>query len=281
MVIVKLTGGIGNQMFEYTFGEQLRYLGYDVKYDISELQEYKVHAGYELENVFNLRLNYARDYELKKYKLTLWNRLLRKLNAHNSWIVQQDFSYNMKYLQLNRKETLYLDGYWQSEKYFKNIVDKVRQKFIFPELDIKNKEYLNTIQNANSVSIHVRRGDYVNHPLHGGICDLAYYQRAIEYIKQKVNNPLFVIFSNDIEWCKSNLQLENSLYIADNSGDNSYKDMQLMSYCQHNIIANSSFSWWGAWLNNHEQKLVIAPSKWFNDPNYNTKDVIPASWYQI
>ena len=281
MVIIKLMGGIGNQMFEYAFGAQLHALGYKVKYDISELEQYKIHSGYELEKVFNLKLEYASEIELRKYKLTIFNRILRKLNLHNSWIVQRDFAFNIRYLRLKINKICYLDGYWQSEKYFSSITEIIRNKFTFPSLDERNKIYLADIQNTESVSIHVRRGDYVNHSLHGGICDLDYYQKAIEYIKQKVKDPFFVIFSNDIEWCKQNLSIDNSVYITDNSGDNSYKDMQLMSLCNHNIIANSSFSWWGAWLNQNPQKIIIAPSKCFNGTSYDTTDVIPVSWHQI
>ena len=275
-------GGIGNQIFEYTFGEQLRYLGHKVKYDISELQQYKIHAGYELENVFNLKLNYANDVELSKYRLTLWNRILRRLNLHLSWVMQRDFAFNTKYLQLNKNKTLYLDGYWQSEKYFQDVASSIREKLIFPELDVKNKEYLDAIQNVMSVSIHVRRGDYVNHFLHGGICDLAYYQKAIAYIREKVANPHFFVFSNDLDWCKDNLPLNSNVtYVDFNTGENSFRDMQLMSLCKHNIIANSSFSWWGAWLNVNPDKTVIAPSRWFNSVKYDTADVIPDSWYKI
>ncbi len=124
-------------------------------------------------------------------------------------------------------------------------------------------------------------GDYVNHPIHGGICTMDYYQQAIDIMKSKIVNPKFFIFSNDIEWCHSHLKLADAVYITGNKGENSYRDMQLMSMCKHNIIANSSFSWWGAWLNNNPDKIVIAPAKWFNDPKINTRDLIPDDWIKI
>ena len=131
-----------------------------------------------------------------------------------------------------------------------------------------------------SVGIHVRRGDYLNIPLYSGICDLPYYTRAIEYIKSKSKNPKFYIFSNDMEWCKINLPVENAVFVEANTGINSIFDMILLSSCKYNIIANSSFSWWGAWLNKNK-KAVIAPTKWYNNKKRDAAVELSADWIRI
>ena len=140
------------------------------------------------------------------------------------------------------------------------------------------------IRQHKSVSIHVRRGDYVNHPLFGGICDKAYYQRAITYIQEKTDCDYYIIFSNDIKWCEENLSAllmgKNVVFVNWNKGKDSYQDMYLMSRCNYNIIANSSFSWWGAWLNNNPEKIVVAPKIWMKVLD-NDFDIIPTSWIRI
>lgn len=176
----------------------------------------------------------------------------------------------------------YYDGYWQSEKYFDNCIANIRDAFKFPKLDSINQNLIEKLNGKISVSIHIRRGDYLKDPLFRGLTDIDYYNRAIQYILNVVNVDCFVIFSNDIEWCKQNIaQLTNleCVFVNWNKGVNSFRDMQLMSLCKHNIIANSSFSWWGAWLNNNPEKIVITPLKWINR-EYKT-DIIPSSWIKI
>lgn len=166
---------------------------------------------------------------------------------------------------LNLDEDYYLDGYWQDLRYFEE-EHKVKDYFKFRELDSRNKKICGQIKNHNSISIHIRRGDYVKNSLYEGICTLDYYKKAIDYIKKRVEEPHFYVFSNDIRWSRENIGLkENEVdYIDWNVDVDSYKDMQLMSYCKHNIIANSSFSWWGAFLNRNSKKIVISPKIWNN-----------------
>lgn len=143
------------------------------------------------------------------------------------------------------------------------------------------------IINSNSISLHVRRGDYENNSsakrLHGGICTLNYYKQAIELVASRIKNPVFFIFSNDLKWARENLELEKykQVLVNLNKGNNSYKDMYLMSKCKHNIIANSSFSWWGAWLNANPKKIVICPKRWYNNKRLDSKDIVPESWIRI
>ena len=154
-----------------------------------------------------------------------------------------------------------------------------------PEIDEENQKVLDKIKSTNSISLHIRRGDYVIKKRYQEVyaeCTLDYYKRGVEEITKRYENPTLFIFSDDPDWVKANLKLDyESVYVDINSGEKSYADMRLMSSCNHNVIANSSFSWWGAWLNNNPEKIVIAPEKWFKDDSINQKDVIPESWIRI
>ena len=278
MLIVNCIGGLGNQMFQYAYYTELRLQYTDVYFDVSGFSNYKLHNGYELGRVFGISPNIIDPEIVAIYKKKSAG-LLSKFRCQKFVVLQKDFGFNNRYLRL--KNSCFLDGYWQSEQYFANCTKKLYHDFAFPQLDKLNLSIAKSILDLNSISIHIRRGDYVNHPMHGEICTLDYYMQAIDIIKAKVQNPVFYVFSNDIDWCKNNLYLDNATYVCGNDGYNSYKDMHLMSLCKHNIIANSSFSWWGAWLNKNSSKVVIAPKKWFNDKKINIKDLIPDSWIKI
>lgn len=274
MRIVKLIGGLGNQMFQYAFYLSLQenFKNEDILIDLSNFSTYKLHNGFEINRVFGIKINQA-DYALvKKYswnrKNYYFSRLLRKLlpNKKTEYIELDEFVFDSNIFITDK---VYFEGYWQNENYFANLKENVRSSFKFPEItDSLNLKTLDLIKKRNSVSIHIRRGDYLNHNLYRGICDLEYYTKAIKYIYKYVDSPSFFIFSNDIEWCKLNLiNLFNDNdyeFVAQNKGETSFIDMHLMSLCKHNIIANSSFSWWGTWLNNNPTKITIAPQKWLN-----------------
>lgn len=285
MQIIWCSGGLGNQMFQYAFYRRLQLDGKSVTLDISGFNDYGLHNGFELDKIFPVKINLADEVRVNNIKqkishLSLLKKIWWKVFTNfRPVIVQKNFGYSSRLSNLQGLK--YLEGYWQSEKYFGTHSDTIRNDFKFPLLDIKNKDYADKISQVEAVSIHIRMGDYVNHPLHGGICTLEYYKKALSLIEEKVESPLFFIFSNDIEWCQNNLKLDKAIYVTGNEGKNSFRDMQLMSMCKHNIIANSSFSWWGAWLNNNPDKVVVAPSKWFNDKTINTKDLLPDSWIQI
>lgn len=279
-LIVWCLGGLGNQMFQYAFYRAFELRGAEVYLDISNFESYSLHNGYELDRVFGIEARIAKKEAILKIKGGLINKILDKLYIRKKVTIQDGIGFNAKYLTRCYKND-YLLGYWQSENFFAEFKTQIRNDFIFPRIDNKNSNILEQIKRYNSISIHVRMGDYVDHPIHGGICTVEYYLKAIKLICSLVYNPQFFIFSNDIEWCKNNLNLENAFYVSGNDSEESFRDMQLMSLCQHNIIANSSFSWWGAWLNNNQNKIVIAPQKWFNDPKINTKDLIPDGWYKI
>lgn len=285
-IIVRCLGGLGNQMFQYAFYRRLQLENKNVFLDISGFKDYSLHYGFELNRVFKINVDepdYSLVDEIKKCSMSrgFWHRVCRKLKLYNQYITQKSFNYDPKYVSFTNSQTVYLDGYWQSEKYFGEAVNIIRNDFKFLDIDAYNSFYAANIKKCNSVSLHVRMGDYVDHPIHGGICTIEYYQRAVDFIKSKLDNPIFFVFSNDVEWCKQNLNIVDGIYVIGNVNENSYRDMQLMSLCKHNIIANSSFSWWGAWLNSNPDKIIVSPSKWFNDENINTRDILPESWIKI
>ena len=188
---------------------------------------------------------------------------------------------------MNIEDGCYLDGYFQCEKYFKDIREIILEQFSINQ-DISNytKEIKNKIQNfQNSCSLHIRRGDFVNSKninIHGA-CDIEYYKKAMKYLEEKVENINYFIFSDDIEWVKENLAIQNAIYIDSKEKRIPHEDIYLMSLCKNNIIANSSFSWWGAWLNQNEKKMVIAPKRWFADDKLESqsKDIVCESWVRI
>ena len=180
------------------------------------------------------------------------------------------------------KDNVYLDGYWQSWKYFNNYSDIIKKDFTIKlkYLNTIDRNLLTQIENSNSVALHVRRGDYVNNKDVNkflGICDKSYYESAIEFIKNKVVDPRFYIFSDDPDWCLK--EFGNEFFII--SGNHDWQDLWLMSKCKNQIIANSSFSWWAAWLNNNMEKIVVAPKKWFSGMNIKIDDRLPESWIKL
>ncbi len=292
MKIVNIMGGLGNQMFQYSFALSLRHqTSIIVKLDISgyvnyELH-YEIHNGFELENIFYLNESYSNSSErdaIYNCKTDLITRIHRKVSSNIKFGVieskKDEFRFR-SHLYLPLVGDCFYSGYWHSYKYFKYIEHILRARLVFPKLSEKeNIELSERILQRESVAIHFRRGDYVANKTFGGICTLKYYEDAISLIKLKVENPLFIIFSNDLNWCKSNLKFNDAIFVNWNVEIKSFRDMQLMSMCNHNIISNSSFSWWGAWLNNNKNKIVISPNKWINN-DHNIEDVIPPDWTLI
>lgn len=285
MLVIACSAGLGNQMFQYAFYCQKKYNLKNVKLDLSTFDRYIPHNGYELEKLFNLDIVYASkdDCIIAGKPTGFLSRIINKRKGiyyyPNS--SREAITFSKK---LYNKSNGYLFGYWQSEKYFVNCSEEVRNSFVFKNpLDERNLKIKEKIQNENSISIHIRRGDYLKceNKIFQNICTLNYYKNAIEYMNKFVERPIYYIFSNDIEWCRKNLKIKNATYVDWNVGKESYKDMQLMSYCKHNIIANSSFSWWGAWLNSNPNKVVCVPERWFDLPGCETKDVCPNEWIRI
>ena len=251
MIILDLKGGLANQMFIYALYEKLKSLGMNIKCN-SHTHVANYPFKYELDKFPNVRIDFADAEEIDE---------LRKY----SQLIYNSTSFWEKIFYVD--DETYLECFFQSELYFKDIRDAILDRFMFPELtDKRNIEYMNNIDITNSVSIHIRRGDYLadcHVKLYGNICTLDYYQKAIEYFENKYGDVDFFVFSNDIEWTKQNISAKKIHYVEGNENNN-IADMHLMSKCKHNIIANSTYSWWGAWLNQNPNKEVIAPDKWYN-----------------
>lgn len=289
MVVVKLMGGLGNQMFQFAFGLAVAKERNEKMFlDISSL------VNKELEG------NNPRDYELgiftyhvqktnilrSKYQI-FFLKLLKKMNF--SFLLSHIIEGKNVELLKEKQCVTYLEGYWQSEDYFKKYEPEIKKCFEFrPNSSEENKTLLNKISSKNSVSIHVRRGDYVSdyqtNQFHG-VSSMEYYEQAIIYLKKKLIKPFFFVFSDDPEWVLQNFNLDkNESEIVDfNFGNKSFEDLRLMKSCEHNIIANSSFSWWGAWLNSNPQKIVIAPKKWFANSikESQSQNIVPKEWKRI
>lgn len=273
MVIAQIDGGLGNQMFQYALCQSFVSKGVKVKLDISKFQAGYLHNGYELERIFGLREDYCSRSERAIVKSL--SKVLHVLFKH-PYKEKREWQW-IHHPEVNKIRFGFLKGYWQSEKYFSVSADGVRAKFTFPMLtDERNRAVQDAIANNNAVSVHIRRGDYLR-PDMGCCLDIEYYLNAMALMNERVSDPHYFIFSDDIEWARENMKGSRAMFIDWNIGPNSFVDMQLMSLCRHNIIANSSFSWWGAWLNGNPSKLVMAPGRWM--PGMKDKgDVLPENW---
>jgi len=292
-IVIKVQGGIGNQMFQFAYYTELESKGYDVSLDLFYYQVYQSHNGFEIDKIFeNLKFKIVSD-DFRSYLSDLdrnfLSRLRRKFSPKKSHYIERIYSYDFNHHKIEyliRKSDIYLDGYWEDERYFKSVIHNVRKLYSFPSInEIQNINLYNDISNTLSISLHVRRGDKVKSKLHR-VQDLNYYLEAINTVKGLVGSNLtFFVFSDDVDWVKDQFSFitEDFRYVNWNTGKKSFRDMQLMSVCQHNIIAASTFSWWAAYLNNNPNKVVIAPSKMFNDSSVHleNKGFIPSSWIKI
>ena len=276
MVIIQFLGGLGNQMFEYALYYSFHKKGLNTKIDLSAFEKESTHNGYELERVFAVKGKYCSVIEKRCIKAI--SKVLHILFGHPYKEKTQDqYVYNAKVSSIRFG---FLKGYWQTEKYFLGVENDIRKKFTFPALeDAQNIAIAEKIKSTNSVSLHIRRGDYLTDGRDFGL-SLGYYQQAIKHINENGQEPVFFIFSDNIEWAKENIKNTPAFYIDWNKNENSYIDMQLMSLCKHNIIANSSFSWWGAWLNQNKNKIVITPEKWMPHTK-STIDLLNNSWIKM
>ena len=273
MVVIELQGGLGNQLFQYATARALSIERNDrLMIDKKAYENYKLHA-YGLHHFNLVERFYKEDHMyVRKIKNVFQSRLDYE---------EDTFHYNPEVFNF-KEDKLVLKGYFQSEKYF----SKYRE-ILLNELDIvtdfteKTKDMLNCIDKVNAVSIHIRRGDFLKHDVHN--TDKSdYYKKAMQCIEDKVKDPVYFVFSDDMHWVKANFKTNHVTHYVDfNDASTNYEDLKLMSACKNNIIANSSFSWWGAWLNRNEGKIVVAPEQWFNGDVFDYSDVIPETWIKI
>jgi hypothetical protein len=291
MIMVKLIGGLGNQMFQYAVARNLAEKRQaTLKLDILEFETYKLHK-YSLGH-FNIRESLASAEEVAfltsqpggvvKRIIGRLPRLPKRLPS-TYYREKKDFHFEPAILSL--PDGIYLDGHWQSEKYFSDIRSIILKEFTVKHPQRGRDEQLAAlIESCDSVSIHIRRGDYISDPKTNkliGTCSLNYYHCCVERLTQTVKTPHFFIFSDDPQWAHDNLKLSPATIVDHNDAETNYEDIRLMSQCKHHIIANSSFSWWGAWLNPRKDKLIFAPKRWFADDGFDTKDVIPGGWIRM
>lgn len=292
MIITRLIGGLGNQFFQYAVGRHLAEIHKtEVKIDISGFESYKLHK-YSLWP-FNIQESFASPEEvaaLRNQGQTIVGRLTQKvlqkpLKSTSTYIRERKlFCFDADILNLG--DDIYLQGSWQNEKYFTDIAEIIRREFtVKTPASGKNKELTEQITSCESVGLHIRRGDYVSNPntnkVHG-TCDIDYYCYCVKQLALRVNNPYFFIFGDDPQWAMANLKLSYpTTLVGHNDADKNYEDMRLLSQCKHNITANSSFSWWAAWLNQNPEKIILAPERWLKNDIYDTKDLIPDGWIRV
>jgi hypothetical protein len=293
MIGVRLMGGLGNQMFQYAAALRLaKHHNTSAVMDLAffeNIAEVDTPREYELD-CFQLKPEFlapakrpADDssiYGSRRGKLLYYMHRL----AGNNWSVYREPHHNFEPSVLDLPDRSYLIGYWQTEQYFMDIRATLLNEFAFKTKPAgHNQELLERITSTRSVSLHVRRGDYVSNKhakkFHG-TKDQAYYNAALRPILLRVKQPTLFVFSDDTTWCEQNLKFEQpTVFVTGNRYG--FEDMRLMQHCQHNVIANSSFSWWAAWLNQNPEKIVVAPQQWFTDPAINTSDVIPKTWVKV
>ena len=279
-------------MFQYAAGRALSLKNDTTLFlDISAFENYELHQGFELQRDFSHPFDIASKADISRVlgwqspASIRWIVSRRPFASlfRKRFVVEPHFNYWPGINKLTKD--CYLAGYWQSEKYFYDVASQIREDFVFQlPMENQNVELAKQINLVNAVSLHVRRGDYVHsqktNSAHG-LCSIEYYQESIRYLAERVEQPQFFIFSDDIEWVKNNLKIDFPLvYVQHNRDKESYNDMHLMSLCRHHIIANSSFSWWGAWLNSNAEKIVIAPKKWFARQT-DVRDLFPDGWITL
>ena len=262
MKIINLKGGLGNQMFQYAYGRALELSGKKILFNTSFFNGTKA------------KIDTARDYKLNNFNIETKTNFSDESHPIFSFIDKV-----LSKLHLKKYD------YWQNERFFKTIESNIRSEFKLKKpLDNKFDNIVKQIENTPSVALHVRRGDYVNDKktqiIHD-VCGLEYYSKSIDIMRGQINNPVFFVFSDDIDWVSKNLEVPYPSFWVSNLEGKDYEELILMSKCKHNIIANSSFSWWGAWLNSNPDKIVVAPKQWLVNRTSNEVDVLPKTWIQI
>jgi len=288
MIIVKMWGGLGNQLFQYSFGKYLSLkFNTELKFDIQTNYNSNKFTNRSVGlNTFNINLSKATQSEISKFKyfdtgifFRLERKLIQKLPFLNRKYIVQDL-HSPRKNETCYKNDCYYEGYWQSFKYLTSNETLLRNEITLKHF-LKNgiADLIDTIESSQSISLHIRRGDYIsikdNFKLFG-VCSIIYYKKAIQYITRQYSNPKFYIFSDDFTWAKENFIGPQYVYIE---GNQPAQDLYLMSKCKHNIISNSTFGWWGAWLNNNPSKTIVAPSKWYK--KQSDANLIPNTWIRI
>ena len=291
MLCVKITDGLGNQLFQYAVGKSISIKKHTDLY--IDKSWYQKDTGEFTKRNFSLTLFNAKYQEANTKQIksiinpklpfgirSIYWRIQNTLPYFKKkWVKEKAKSFDPNIFKC--KKNAYLQGFWQTEKYFVDIRDQLLKDLTLAK-PIDNNPYKNSIESSDSpVSIHIRRGDYIKETSEHITLDLAYYAKSIEHIRSKVSSPSFFLFTDDPDWVKENNLFSSNKEYTLVEGQNPEIDLTLMSKCDHNIIANSSFSWWGAWLNQNPEKIVVAPKLWFKNPDIDTSDLIPEKWLRL
>lgn len=279
MAYVICSGGLGNQMFQYAYYKKLALENENVFLDVSYFKYNNVHNGYELNRCFGIDTKkcpknyYSKSWEIV-YKIMSRMHFKKMLNVKYESYIRENPNEKIKKNDV-------LNGYWQSEKYFADVSHEVIKDFNFKNISEESQKVAEEMKNCNSVAVHIRRGDYLGLSRYVNLAQTNYYKNATEYINKTVENPVFYVFSDDVQWCKANMEFPGkTVYVDFNKGDKSYQDMYLMSSAKNIILANSSFSWWAGYLGEHD--MVIRPSKyktvWTKE---NDELLYPKNWVKM
>lgn len=277
MIVMQFMGGLGNQIFQYALYRSLVQSGKRVILDNTFFVQKP--WAYAIDIFPNIKIK-----KFKRFRNYLYYKGMRILRRISSG-VHLNYSENLQKAfddEIFEKDNCYISGFFQNEYYFKAISDELREELTFPIGEEKLQMFINHVEQEDYVSIHIRRTDYLEFKeVYGNICDDIYYHKALEWVFNKKSSLKCLVFSDDIEWVKENMEIPNALYVTSSLFEHyeDWYDMCLMSHCKHNIIANSTFSWWGAWLNNHKNKIVICPKRW--DNLYPHRGLACESWISI
>lgn len=287
MIVSRIYGGLGNQMFQYAAARQLAArLGTDLFLDATQFQTYKLH-GYAIHR-----------YPLKSKEMSpevgsrgplrfggkWWKRLLSSGGPPLKLVREKGLAWQSQLQEA--RDNSYLVGYWQSERYFSNVRPQLLQELTLTEpAEGRDAEIIHAMRSTTSVTVHVRRGDYVSNAATNqvhGTCDSEYYQRSVTLLAAKHGPLNLFVFSDDPAWCRENLRMGHpTVFVDHNDAERNCEDLCVMSHARHFIVANSSFSWWGAWLSTSEDKTVCAPARWFRTSRNDESDIVPKSWHRI
>jgi hypothetical protein len=287
-VIARIEGGLGNQLFQYAAARSLAdRLGCDLALDLRGLDE-NGDRPFQLD-LYRIRASVASSQQLQvlpDWRSTRWGRIRLNLSQFVPVFFSfpvfwpRSFAFDRRFDQIS--QPVYMVGYWQSEKYFAWNRGRLLQDIQLAAVLSAGTPLLDEIRSTRSVALHIRRGDYVSHAAAAqfhGLCDMAYYHAAINALKARFPDIHVFVFSDEPAWARANLRLDVPTdYVDANPTDKGHIDLELMRQCQHHVIANSSFSWWGAWLCDSHEQGVYAPGRWFADPGTDASDVIPARW---
>jgi hypothetical protein len=292
MVIAKLMGGLGNQMFQYAAGRALAsQLNTDLMLDASFLLDRTprpnfVYRDYDL-SIFRLKVPFATDQQIAPFLKQPSGRLESVTMRLKNWVSphihykEPHFHFDEKFFKLTGN--VYMEGYWQSPRYFEPIEAQIRSDFQFAiPIPTETQSLMQQIQSTEAVCVNVRRTDFLTNKFHG-VCDMRYYMPAIDYMIEKLNDPHFFVFSDDPAWCIENFKFPYPFTFVghEHAGEKFSSYLQLMAACSHFIIPNSSFAWWAVWFRKSIEKIVIAPKIWFTDVRWNPRDLIPAQWIRV